>query len=189
MYSGRSTYYRRGGSKYSNETITSHLSLTQDTAANTAFPVQNSGQANQYTGVIIVPATNISGNRKVKNFSIKVVAARNDAPIYGALVYVPEGTEAKKFGVGQLQQSMYEPNQNVICSFVLPPTATRDLQTGVVLTAEAPGVVTVRNRLARNLSQGDSIALVYCTPSTLKSALSAGDETVIDAQVNYAIKF
>ena len=106
--------------KYSNETIAFNTELTDSIDGGVIFPHIDEN----IPGVLIVPATTVLGNRKVKNFTIKVTANFNDDAIFGALVYVPQGTVASNLQVTGPSQSMYEPNQNVIATFVIPPIAS-----------------------------------------------------------------
>ena len=79
-------YYRPKSTKYSNETVSVALTVTTPVNANVTFPT------GAHTGIIVVNPTNVFGNRKVKNFSIKLSANGNTQQILGALVYVPSGT-------------------------------------------------------------------------------------------------
>lgn len=181
-------YRNYRSAKYSNETVSFNTQLTDAVDSGITFPEGN--PPTYPPGVLIVPSTEVLGNRKVKNFTIKVTANLNDDAIFGALVYVPEGTIASDLQVSGSQQSMYEPNQNVIATFVIPPNSTRDGE-GHVITASAPTQITVSNRLARNLNTGDYIVLVFSSPN----GLTAGDGTddvppiTVCGTVNYAIKY
>lgn len=170
--------------KYSNETVCFNTQVTAPVNGGGSFPNGNP------PGVLIVPATDVLGNRKCKNFTIKVTANLNDDPIIGALIYVPEGTIANPLQVAGTAQSLYEPNQNIIATFVIPPNCTRDGQDHLV-EVSAPTQITVSNKLARNLNTGDYIVLLFATPN----GLSAGDglnqdpPITISGTVNYAIKY
>lgn len=176
--------------KYSNETIAFNTQLTNSTDGGISFPVDESVDP-PFKGVLIVPATNVLGNRKVKNFTIKVTANLNDDPIFGALVYVPEGTEASALQVSGPTQSMYEPNQNVIATFVIPPNCTRGDDASLI-EVSAPTQVTVSNRLARNLNTGDYIVMIFSSPNGLDAGTGIGGEgppVTVCGTVNYAIKY
>ena len=123
----RRSYYRGRSQKYSNETIAFNTQLTADKDGGVLFPVTRLPDASNYNGLPIVTSTPIMGTRKVKNFTIKVTALNNDDTIYGALVYVPENTSANAPQVTGPYQSLYEPNQNVIATFVIPPCCNRDV--------------------------------------------------------------
>lgn len=169
---------RSGRSKYSNETTCFNAVLTADVAAGSTIPVNNAGQANEYKGFVIVPATNVYGTRKVKNFTIRITAHNNDSPLVGALVYVPEGTKAMDMSVTNPTQSLYAPQQNVICTFMIPSQAGDD---------DSDSITTISSKLARNLSSGDSIMLVLCNAYDMEA--SAGAPIGVVGTVNYAIKF
>lgn len=189
----RRPYYRARSAKYSNETIAFNTQVTQELDGGVPFPttempsIQNPSAApTDVPGLVVLPAAGVQGNRKVKNFTIKVTANRNDDQIFGALVYVPEGTSAQNLLVTGPTQSMYEPNQNVITTFIIPPNCERDAE-GVVTQISAPTQITVSSRLARNLSMGDYLVLVFSTPNGLTATENA--PVVISGTINYAIKF
>lgn len=182
----RSSYYRSRSAKYSNETVCFNAGVTADT---------NAGQVLTQQPLTIVPPTNVLGNRKVKNFTIKVTSDLNDDPIIGVLAYVPEGTTMSVPLVTGETQSLYEPNQNVIATFVIPPNCVRNTDQTLGAASNAQSI-TVSTRLARNLNTGDSIQLALTTPN----GLTAGDGTptqsgqarppvVICGTVNYSIKY
>lgn len=179
-------YFKRSypRQKYSNETIAFNTQVTDDLDGGVNFPPPPA--EGQDGGLIIVPATNILGNRKVKNFTIKVTANGNDDQIFGALVYVPEGTKISGILCTGPTQSIYEPNQNVIATFIIPPNSLRANDSSIVQQS-APTQIVVSNRLARNLNTGDSIKLVFSSPN----GLSATDQqpVVISGTVNFAIKY
>lgn len=182
----RRSYYRGRSAKYSNETIAFNSQLTDTTDGGTPFPVTTLPDTSNYNGIPIVPATPIMGTRKVKNFTVKVTAQGNDDTIYGVLVYVPENTDASEPGVTGPYQSLYEPNQNVIATFVIPPQCTRNSE-GEITLAGSPTQIVVSNKLARNLSSGDSISLLFSSPN----GITATEEQpmTISGTVNYSIKF
>lgn len=189
----RRPYYRSRSNKYSNETIAFNTQVTANSDGGAMFPtstianIQNpSADPSNVPGLVVVPASTVQGNRKVKNFTIKVTANRNDDQIFGALIYVPEGTTAQNLLVTGVSQSMYEPNQNVISTFIIPPNCDRNAQ-GELITLSAPTQITVNSRLARNLSMGDYIVLVFSTPNGLTATNEA--PVVVSGTVNYAIKF
>lgn len=189
-----SRYYRRypytaRKQKYSNETIAFNTQLTAEVDGNESFP-ENYDQEDPTIllsrGVLIVPSTNILGNRKVKNFTLKLTANGNDDQIFGALVYVPEGTMTSQLQVGGPFQSIYEPNQNVICTFIIPPNVARQ-NDGTITQLSAPTQITVSNRLARNLNTGDCIALVFASPNGITATNE--EPLVISGTCNFAIKY
>ena len=140
--------YKSGGQKYSNETTVVQENVTTEIQAGSTFPVDPN---THYKGVLIVAPTTILGNRKCKNFTIKITANGNDDQIFGALVYVPEGTKASDMLVTSSSASLYEPNQNVISSFIIPPNALRDGQ-GQFSQLSAPTQIVVSSKLSRNLN-------------------------------------
>ena len=179
--------YKPRSAKYSNETVSFNVDLTDDVAQNTNFPHEQGHPA----GIPIVAPTNVFGNRKVKNFTIKVTANGNDDQIFGALVYVPEGTQPSDMQVGGPAQSMYEPNQNVITTFVIPPNSFRNAN-GNIQMMSAPTQIVVNSKLARNLNTGDMIMMILSSPNGLVAGTGVDDnpEPVnISGIVNYAIKF
>ena len=177
----RRSYYRGRSSKYSNETICVNAQVTED---------KDGGVPLTANPLTIVPATDVLGNRKVKNFTLKFTAQFTDDPIIGILAYVPEGTNMSVPLVTGPNQSLYEPNQNVIATFIIPPTCVRG-QDAIVTSATSPSTVVVSNRLARNLNTGDSIQLCLITPN----GLTAGDGTQNDppaeicGTINYSVKY
>lgn len=186
----RRSYYRGRSAKWSNETIAFNVDLTDSIDGGVSFPESNQAMGGD-SGVLIVNSTSVLGNRKCKNFTIKVTAKGNDDQIFGVLAYVPEGITASSIQCTGLQQSLYEPNQNVIATFIIPPSCDRD-NNGMVTGQYAPTTVTVSNRLARNLNSGDCVVMVLCSPN----GLTAGDGTggnpepiTISGTVNYAIKY
>lgn len=108
-------------------------------------------ESNLFTEV--VPATNIEGVRKVKNLSVMISSIKpsdtvaENASIYWALVYVPEGL-APNFlhDVGDL----YQPSQWV-------------LNTGIINTGQTK--TRVYTPLSKNLNKGDRIFLVLGSES------------------------
>lgn len=189
-----SRYYRRypytaRKQKYSNETIAFNTQLTATNDGNDSFPENWSEDEPPRLlsrGLLIVPATNILGNRKVKNFTLKLTANGNDDQIFGALVYVPEGTMTSELQVGGAFQSLYEPNQNVICTFIIPPNTLRN-NDETIAQQTAPTQIVVSNRLARNLNTGDCIALVFASPNGITA--TEDQPCVISGTCNFAIKY
>lgn len=177
----RRSYYSRRGGKYSNETVCFNAEVTDSVDAGVPLTTNP---------IVIVPSTDVLGNRKVKNFTIKVTANLNDDPIIGVLAYVPEGTGMSRPLVSGPVQSLYEPNQNVIATFVIPPNCTRGSD-GSLGTASAPTQITVSNRLARNLNTGDSIQLCLLSPNGITAGDGTGvaPECVICGTINYSIKY
>lgn len=177
----RKSYYRGRVGKYSNETMCVNAQVNTNIDAGT--PLTDSP-------ITIVPSTNVLGNRKVKNFTLKFTAQFTDDPIIGVLAYVPEGTTMSTPLVTGSTQSLYEPNQNVIATFLIPPTCVRGTN-GEITSAQSPSTVVVSNRLARNLNTGDCIQLCLITPN----GITAGDGTQSDppaticGTVNYSIKY
>lgn len=189
MYRRNYRSYRGKYAKYSNETIAFNAQLTEEADGNVSFPITvDAGDPTKvtYRGILIVPATDILGNRKVKNFTLKLTANGNDDQIFGALVYVPEGTLASALQVGGPFQSIYEPNQNVISTFIIPPNVARTTE-GAISAQSAPTQIVVSNRLARNLNTGDSIALVFSSPNGLTA--TSEEPLVISGTCNFAIKY
>lgn len=188
----RRSYYRGRSNKWSNETLCFNEAVTVPLDGGVSFPAQNPDNHN-HPGIVVVPASDVLGNRKCKNFTVKVTSTGNDDTIIGALVYVPEGTEASPLQTAGRQQSLYEPNQNVIATFVIPSSTDRNAD-GVVTNQFAPTTVTVSNRLARNLSSGDYIVLVFSSPNGLTAGTGTENPNpiapvTISGTVNYAIKY
>lgn len=173
--------YRGRVGKYSNETVCTNVGVRA---------TKDGGQPLTDNPIVIVPSTNVLGNRKVKNFTLKFTAHLTDDPVIGVLAYVPEGTQMSTPTVTGPIQSLYEPNQNVIATFIIPPTCVRNGD-GSIGTDESAQTVVVSNRLARNLNTGDSIQLCLTSPN----GIVAGDGTnndppaVICGTVNYSIKY
>lgn len=177
----RRSYYTKRGGKYSNETMCFNAQVTSNVDGGVPFSEDP---------IVLVPATNVMGNRKVKNFTVKVTANFNDDVIIGVLAYVPEGTTMSKPLVSGDIQSLYEPNQNVIATFVIPPNCVRS-PNGDLTSASAPTQIVVSNRLARNLNTGDTICLCLISPNGLTAGDGSGTAPpcTICGTVNYAIKY
>lgn len=176
-YRRRYRYYRSAKSKYSNETNVIAYGLTDTVSAGTTFPYGNDQEGNARKGMLIVPATNVYGTRKAKNFDISLTTVNNSAPILAVLVYVPQGTLASNIAISGSDigaaSSLYEPNQNVICQFVIPAATSTSSQT----------LTKYKTRLARNLDSGDSIVLILAGLGDLDNTFS------IAGTVNYCIKY
>jgi len=188
----RRSYYRGRTAKYSNETICINAIATTPVSGGDTFPqvaTPDPAEGQIPKGLLVVPATTLMGNRKVKNFTLKIGARGNESTIVGALVYVPEGTSPSNLSTQLMSQSLYEPNQNVIMTFLIQPSCDRDAN-GAITTQFTPPTTTVSNRLARNLSSGDSIVLVM----TAVDDINAGDgqtaePLVVTGTLNFAIKY
>lgn len=106
-----------------------------------------------------IPATQILGTRKVKNFTLTLAHSgtptMTDNILFFALIYVPEGTTPNQIHFGSTwdQQnptilsttSFYEPNQNIILQGFI----------------DSHQVYRFKTRLARNLNSGDMIVLAW----------------------------
>lgn len=173
--------YRGRVGKYSNETVCTNIGVTD---------TKDGGAPLTDNPITIVPATTVLGNRKVKNFTLKFTAHLTDDPVIGVLAYVPEGTTMNRPTVTGPIQSLYEPNQNVIATFIIPPTCIRG-QNATVSSSESPQTVTVSTRLARNLNTGDSIQLCLVSPNGIVAGDGTADNppAVICGTVNYSIKY
>lgn len=156
--------------KYSNET---YNFAGQYNVANAS--VKNSWQET------LISSIDQQGVRKCKNFELSLTGTaflaegQNpvQAPIFYALVYVPQGTDPSQISIGNPDAcaSLYEPNQNVIMAGVWPGDLT------------AP--FTRKTRLARNLNSGDRIVLVMAAPPFGQGAYSKN----VAVTLNYAISF
>lgn len=170
--------YRRSGRytrrlktvKYSNETFNA---------------VIDSSGTNATSNTVLITQIDNQGTRKVKNFELSFstgpsiynsnpVADANSAPTIWALVYVPQGNVPQNISIGTSTAStLYEPNQNVIMSGILPPGKTSQ-------------PIRYKSRLARNLNSGDYIALVTRDAT---AGLNNPGNRKIAASLNYAISF
>lgn len=156
--------------KYSNETYNYAGQYT----------VQNAAVKNNWSETLI-SAIDQQGVRKCKNFELSLTGTPFEnaqgttahAPMFFALVYVPQGTDPSVINIGNPDAcaSLYEPNQNVIMSGVWPSDLT------------APFVK--KTRLARNLNSGDRIVLVMSSPQFGEGAYSKN----LAVTLNYAISF
>lgn len=163
--------------RYASETF------NDSTALSWATDLQpREGQTNYIGSYIpIVPAVNIAGIRKVKNFTIEInpVLYHNaDAvtvilPFIWALVYVPEGQNPNpNFGNTTGGGSLYEPNQNVIIS-------------GTGNTSQAQ--YRKFTRLARNLNSGDRIFFMIRLINAVNFPEDEDNTLNISLNINYAI--
>lgn len=170
-YSKRS-YARR--QKYSSESMSAIVPLAR---------LSN----NTTVGYDLVPVVATGGMRKIKNLSLRVINITN-ALLSFAVVYLPEGVAPRGLSVPDLAApidaelhhttitSYYEPNQNVILSGIIEP---------MVSDSSNPPVVTVRNRLARNLNSGDRVVLLVF-PSNPSGTLGGSG---VQFLLNYAITY
>lgn len=128
----------------------------------------------------VVAASNVSGMRKVKNFTIEInpILYNTDltplsVPFIWAIIYVPEGQNpSRDFGNDSGGGTLYEPNQNVIMS-----------GTGVTSQSSYRKV----SRLARNLNSGDRIYLIFRLFNTLNISSDAQYNFTLGTSINYAI--
>lgn len=169
--------YRRSGRytrrlktvKYSNETY--NMADDWNYASGTAE-----------INVPVVSAINQQGVRKCKNFEFSCSSSpflyddksgAFNAPVFWALVYVPQGTTPNQIqlGSGTATASLYEPNQNVIMSGVIP--------------ADNQAIYRVRTRLARNLNSGDAIYIIFRAAANPPQAATKS----LAFALNYAISF
>ena len=110
----------------------------------------------------VVPASPTQGMRKVKHLTISLTTVDGVTALFWALVYVPEGYSVNPLNTNP-GASLYEPNQFVLNSGIVDPSA---------------GPIRISSPLSRNLNSGDSIWLVVGTGST-------GNE--VSGVVRYAI--
>lgn len=176
MYRSRRRSYRRPvrAIKYSSETWNDVTTFNW----NSLQPDNNYSFIG--TGVDFVGASNVSGMRKVKNFTIEInptlVNANNELvqiPFLWAIVYVPEGQNpSPNFGNNSGGGSLYEPNQNVIMS-------------GTGVTSQSS--YRKYTRLARNLNSGDRIYILFRLFDTLNIGANANYKFYMGTSINYAI--
>ena len=109
----------------------------------------------QYSDGSVVKS--LQGVRKAKNFSLSFLSDE-ELPVLWALVYLPEGYDAKNVNTSGSNVSIYEPNQHVIMS-------------GVYIKGQQSKWFT---KLGRNLNSGDAIVLMvsmfYGTAKTINWA-------------------
>lgn len=145
--------YRRRFYKKNKYSIERTFGYTDSVSTWTVVPGTNRTIQNYQTSVAIVPATDLQGMRKVKNFTISFAKIGTPGtPMVFALVYTPGGTNLNQINYPATDNSvsLYEPNQYVIASGLLQWDA---------------GPMRIRSRLARNLNAGDSINLILACPS------------------------
>lgn len=149
---GRSRYIVPKRSKYSVE-------QKSFTATYATTPINSLYQ----TSVELVSPVAIQGMRKVKHITlsltaISTVSTETDgiAPIYWAIVYVPQGTT---IGSLNLNNSLYEPNQYVMNCGVVDPSA---------------GPIRFSSPVSRNLNSGDAIYLLVGATGTSGTPLLSG---------------
>lgn len=103
--------------------------------------------------VIVVPAADLQGMRKVKHLTISMTGpygtTSTSQNVYWALVYVPAGTQPNVLNT--TGTNLYEPNQFV-------------MNCGIIDTDAGP--VRLYSPVSRNLNSGDSIVLVIKAPSS-----------------------
>ena len=85
--------YRSGRVRYSNETAYISWESSAPIGANETFPVFTTDNGT-VKGFTVVPATDVFGLRKVKNFTISLSTTKIISPVAALLIYVPAGTEA-----------------------------------------------------------------------------------------------
>lgn len=183
----RRRYYRTGRMRYSNETSTIGLNVTGLIPSGTTFPFTQEGSVVTDRGVTVVPTSNIQGTRKVKNITLKITGQYLTGPVFCALVYVPDGTVPNALSLGN-GSSFYEPNQNVISTFIIPQTVQFN-QVGETITPVPAGqnTYTISTRLARNLASGDRIVLLMAPGKDI--LFNANTPPYICGTCNYAIKY
>lgn len=177
MYRRRRGYkIVRSKKRYSNETTT--IAFARDFSNAETQP--KTGQANTL-GYTLVSAASLQGTRKVKNMTISLSSIGCPVPLICAVIYCPGGIAPSPITVPSASEavgaSMYEPNQNVIMTFVLNPAKSDTLVN--------TNVQTFRTRLARNLDSNDYIALIVC-PSI---PLAASTNVKVSGTFNYAIAY
>ena len=125
--------------KYSNETY----NFTGNYIAPDASQKQDWSET-------MISAIDQQGVRKCKNFELSLTGGSFQptgggpedqrpaiqAPIFFALVYVPQGTQPSKINIGQPDScaSLYEPNQNVIMAGVWPGDLTAPFTKNYTIT-------------------------------------------------------
>lgn len=147
--------------KYSNETYTIASSITMG------------GELPSTLNIPIIPTTDVQGVRKVKNFELSFNYSQLACPLIFAIVYVPQGTipQELKMGTASGPVSLYEPNQNVVLTGILPINSN--------------SITKFKTRLARNLNSGDS--LFVCIRQVIQQDTTADFDFAMS--LNYAICF
>lgn len=162
--------YRRGGSRYGYRR-TPKYSLVPFTST---FTLTDATQFGLY--MPIVPASETSGMRKCKNFSINFTSNSLTETLLFAVVYLPEGAQASTF-VPRLNvvtanpidtfTELFAANQWVIgCGSIVGGSVNR-----------------FYSPLARNLNNGDTVFL-YIWRSRTNT-----DEITVNATGTYAIRY
>lgn len=137
---------------------------------NTTIRATSPETAFQTFGTNIVPSSSVQGMRTVGNFAVTLTAGSTTssgdgaAPIYWALVYVPQGQTTNILNTSD-GDSLYEPNQYVLACGVNDPTA---------------GPIRIRSSMKRKLNSGDFISLLLSTSST---------STLYVGTVSYSVKY
>ena len=99
----------------------------------------------RYQGIYtIVPATTVQGMRKVKHITLQIQSS-GTAPIYFVVVYVPVAQSPNLIGLNAYPNMLYEPSQYVMGAGHIDPDG---------------GQNRIRIPIARNLNEGDQIALL-----------------------------
>lgn len=164
------SYSRVKRAKYSNETNAMNVDLSTEATTTAAF---RQGELS----MMLVAASDNQGMRKAKNFDLSLQTNSMGVPVHFALVYVPEGQTPSRMTLPATcvnyessPSSIYEPNQNVIMSGVMPGSTGNPIH--------------FRTRLARNLNSGDAIYLCVEPAFAPSEGQTYGQ---IDAQLNFAI--
>ena len=168
----RRSPYRRYGGKYSNETTFINCSIDSTMNVGACFPYD---ETSHLYGVDVVNPSTVMGNRKVKNFTLKFTSNNFTGPVVGCLVYVPQGTNVNTLTLTSEANNLYEPNQNVIANFIIPPSD------------DSNSTITVSSKLARNLSSNDRICLIFGLPGGAQ--LGQGSTASVCGTVNFSIKY
>lgn len=183
----RRRYYRSKGSKYSNETVNFGATFNSTLTEGASFPAEIQSSTVVDRGFTIVPPSDVMGSRKIKNIKIRIAIRGNSAPIYGVLVYAPQGTVPSGLTVGGNETNRtYEPNQNVISSFLIPTQIVRDSSAQLVANLDQQ-VFSINSRLARILNSGDTIKLILATAGSIP--LSEQETMTVEGMANYVIKY
>ena len=116
------------------------------------FQINETGPGGNH---VVIPASNVSGVRKVKNFSIEFNRASGQSILVWALVYVPAGYGPNALILtGTDITTMYKPTQNVIMAGMYDPS-------------DPATTARKSTRLSRLLKEGDCVALVYSTTAAI----------------------
>lgn len=183
----RRRYYRGKGSKYSNETINFGFKQESNISAAQSMPETQSQSVVTDRGFTIVPPSDVMGSRKIKNIRIRITSHGNASPLFGVLVYAPQGTVPSALTVGGTNTNRtYEPNQNVISSFMLPAQISRDSE-GAIASINDQQIITISSRLARILNSGDTIKLIVASSEAINA--SSEEPFIVEGTANYVIKY